>query len=46
MCGRFVAATPPDQLARYFGAGLAETLLPENFNIAPTTDIDSPHANS
>ena len=21
MCGRFVAATPPDQLARYFGAG-------------------------
>ena len=22
---------PPDQLARYFGAGLAETLLPENY---------------
>ena len=39
MCGRFVAATPPDQLARYFGAGLAETLLPENYNVAPTTDI-------
>jgi len=40
MCGRFVSATPPDQIARYFDAvdetaGAAEP----NFNVAPTTDI-------
>ena len=23
MCGRFVSATPPDELARYFGADAA-----------------------
>lgn len=45
MCGRFVAATPPDELAAYFGATLAETFAeggeppPPNYNVAPTSDI-------
>jgi putative SOS response-associated peptidase YedK len=39
MCGRFVSASPADQLAAYFGAELGETLLPESFNVAPTNDI-------
>ncbi len=39
MCGRFVSASPPDQIAAYFGAGLSETLLPANFNVAPTADV-------
>ncbi len=40
MCGRFVSATPPDQIARYFDAvdDTAEAAEP-NFNVAPTTDI-------
>jgi len=40
MCGRFVSATPPDQIARYFDAvdDTAEPAEP-NFNVAPTTDI-------
>ena len=46
MCGRFVAATPPDQLARYFGA---ESLIEPspgdttgsgaNYNVAPTQRV-------
>lgn len=44
MCGRYVSATPPDQLAQYFGA---ESLVeppedPEtfgNFNVAPTQGV-------
>lgn len=44
MCGRFVSATPPDQLARYFGA---ESMVeapegPEsfgNYNVAPTQGV-------
>ncbi len=42
MCGRFVSATPPDQLAKYFGAEMAsETLIerPANFNVAPTQGV-------
>jgi putative SOS response-associated peptidase YedK len=39
MCGRFVSATPPDQVAAYFGAELAADPLPANFNIAPTNEI-------
>src|SRR5687768_1490478 len=40
MCGRFVSATPPDQIAQYFGATeTSETVLEPNFNVAPTTDI-------
>lgn len=45
MCGRFVSASPPDEVARYFGAEVGESLVepstpPEsNFNVAPTTDV-------
>ncbi|MEQ8842581.1 MAG: SOS response-associated peptidase [Acidimicrobiales bacterium] len=46
MCGRFASTTPPDQLAKYFGAELAEELLPgssdadaANFNVAPTQGV-------
>lgn len=40
MCGRFVSATPPDQIATYFGVQeSSETLLEPNYNVAPTTDI-------
>jgi putative SOS response-associated peptidase YedK len=38
MCGRFVAATPPDQVAAYFGAS-AEALLEPSWNVAPTNDV-------
>lgn len=43
MCGRFVSASPPQELAQYFGtsapdAGLLETLAPR-FNIAPSAPI-------
>lgn len=44
MCGRYVSATPPDQLARYFGAESAVD-PPEdpttfgNFNVAPTQGV-------
>ncbi len=39
MCGRFVATSPPDQIAAYFGADVAVDTLGENFNVAPTQDI-------
>lgn len=39
VCGRFVSSNPPDQIARYFDAVASETLLPVNFNVAPTNDI-------
>lgn len=40
MCGRFVATTPPDQLADYFGARLlTETALDPGFNVAPTRQV-------
>jgi putative SOS response-associated peptidase YedK len=39
VCGRFVASSPPDQIAAYFGAELAVDTLGENFNVAPTHDI-------
>lgn len=38
MCGRFVAATPPDQVAAYFGA-TPEVLLDPSWNVAPTNDV-------
>jgi putative SOS response-associated peptidase YedK len=40
MCGRFVSATPPDQIARYFDA-VDDTGAPvePNYNVAPTTDV-------
>lgn len=42
MCGRFVSTTPPDQLAKYFGAELMEELVEEtagNYNVAPTQAV-------
>lgn len=39
MCGRFVAAAPPDQIARYFDAETPEALLEPNYNVAPTHDV-------
>lgn len=43
MCGRYVSASQPDEIARYFGADLAETLVDAppaaNFNVAPTSQV-------
>lgn len=38
MCGRFVAASPPDELARYFGAAPPEVALEPSYNVAPTNE--------
>ncbi len=42
MCGRYVAATPPDELARYFGAPAPEPedFLDPNHNVAPTQAVN------
>lgn len=44
MCGRFVSASPPDELARYFDVDqVAETVagdgLDPSYNVAPTNDV-------
>lgn len=39
MCGRFVSATPPDQIAAYFGTEAPEALLEPSYNVAPTNDV-------
>ena len=39
MCGRFVSASPPDELARYFGAENTASELEANFNVAPTREV-------
>ena len=39
MCGRYVSATPPDQIAAYFGTQEPEVLLPPSYNVAPTNDV-------
>jgi putative SOS response-associated peptidase YedK len=40
MCGRFVASTPPDEVARYFDAAPpAEAAVEPNWNVAPTSDV-------
>ena len=41
MCGRYVVATHPDELAKYFGAHAppAERALSENHNVAPTQTV-------
>ncbi|MEO6653943.1 MAG: SOS response-associated peptidase [Ilumatobacteraceae bacterium] len=39
MCGRFVSATAPDRIAKYFGAESSVETLGANFNVAPTNDI-------
>ena len=40
MCGRFVSASPPDELARYFDVDqVTEQVLDRSFNVAPTNDV-------
>lgn len=40
MCGRFVSASPPDEIAAYFGASFDdEQLLEPSYNVAPTDDV-------
>ncbi len=41
MCGRFVAATPPDRLAAYFGAEPPPPgrRVPPRYNVAPTSEV-------
>ncbi|MGH9244196.1 MAG: SOS response-associated peptidase [Acidimicrobiales bacterium] len=40
MCGRFVSASPPDELAKYFAVEqVAEEVLEPSYNVAPTKDV-------
>lgn len=39
MCGRFVAVSSPDQIARYFDAQAPEPLIEPSYNVAPTQDV-------
>lgn len=39
MCGRYVSATPPDQIAAYFDTEAPEVLLERSYNVAPTQDV-------
>ncbi|CAN5816973.1 SOS response-associated peptidase [soil metagenome] len=42
MCGRFVSAAPPDEIARYFSVGrveVAEEAHAPRYNVAPTDDV-------
>jgi putative SOS response-associated peptidase YedK len=39
MCGRFVSASAPDEIARYFDAAAPEALLEPSYNVAPTNDV-------
>ena len=40
MCGRFVSASPPDEIAKYFAAeAKPEQLLEPSYNVAPTQDV-------
>ncbi len=39
MCGRYVSASPPEELARYFAATPPEEDLPANYNVAPTSKV-------
>ena len=40
MCGRFVAASPPADIAAYFDVQqVSEAVLEPNYNVAPTTDV-------
>jgi putative SOS response-associated peptidase YedK len=41
MCGRFVCAAPPSQIAQYFDASQPETLPEPSYNVAPTNDVDA-----
>jgi putative SOS response-associated peptidase YedK len=45
MCGRFVSASPPAEIARYFGVTeTADVEARANYNVAPTTDVWVVHA--
>jgi len=43
MCGRYVSASPPDELAQYFDAAVTETVVEESpdpsYNVAPGGDV-------
>jgi len=40
MCGRFVSASPPEEIGKYFDtANVAEKLLEPSYNVAPTNDV-------
>jgi putative SOS response-associated peptidase YedK len=39
VCGRFVSASPPDEIARYFDAVVPEDALAARWNVAPTDDV-------
>jgi len=40
MCGRYVAAAPPSEIAKYFAAAApAETVLEPSYNVAPTNEV-------
>jgi len=39
MCGRYVAASPPSEIAKYFGAAPTETVLEPSYNVAPTNEV-------
>lgn len=39
MCGRFVLATPPEQIATYFATGTPQATLAASYNVAPTDDV-------
>ncbi len=39
MCGRFVSASPPEEIAEYFAAMMMGDPLEPNFNVAPTLDV-------
>ena len=39
MCGRFVAASTPDDIAAYFDAAPPDALIEPSWNVAPTDDV-------
>ena len=40
MCGRYVAAAPPSEIAKYFAASApTETVLEPSYNVAPTNEV-------
>lgn len=39
MCGRFVSASSPEDLADYFDAAIDQAALGANFNVAPTHEV-------
>jgi putative SOS response-associated peptidase YedK len=39
VCGRYVSASTPDDIARYFDAEAPEVVLEPSWNVAPTDDV-------